>query len=128
METNKNNKRTWLGATFSFALVAIMGLTFAFKAGDKTVKIDDPATYFFRYNGQPGSESDQTLWSLVEPTEPSCGGDNDGCLIEVKAAYTEQIGSSERTLTQPVPVVLSGTHKNPDIDTDMIESASNKNL
>ena len=127
METNKNNKRTWLGATFSFALVAIMGLTFAFKAGDKTVKTDDPESYFFRYNGQPGFETDQTLWSIVEPTEPSCSGENDGCLIEVKAAYTEQIGSSERTLTQPVPVLILGNHKNPDTGTDMIETASYKN-
>ena len=126
METNKNNKRTWLGATFSFALVAIMGLTFAFKAGDKTVKTDDPESYFFKYNGQPGSESDQALWSLVEPTEPSCGGDDDGCLIEVDKDYTELDGLQQRVISQPIPV-SSGTHKNPIVDNDMIQSASYRN-
>jgi len=127
METNKNNKRTWLGATFSFALVAIMGLTFAFKAGDKTVKTDDPESYFFKYNGPIGSEADQSLWSLVEPTEPACDGRDDGCLIEVDKDYTILDGSNVRLISEPVPVITSGVHQNPDTSSDMIVSAAYKN-
>lgn len=122
----KSNKKTWLGAMFSFALVAIMGLTFAFKASNHVES--KKATYFFRYDGPLGSEANESLWTSVSSTEPSCSGDNDGCLIEVNEDYTSQIGSNPRILNTPVPVTTVGlTHKNPQTGTGMIVNAYNKN-
>jgi len=118
----KSNKKAWLGAMFSFALVAIMGLTFAFKA--ETSKNQKEDSYFFRYDGTPGSESNKALWTNVSPSEPSCSGTVDGCLIEVAPeAVTTQ--DSEIVLLNDVPVT-SGTHKNPIIGDDIL-SASYRN-
>lgn len=124
MYTKKNNSKTWLGAVFSIALVAIIGLTFAFKPFNKSRIVDDKrTTYFFKYNGAPGFEATKELWTLTDEDEPGCSGQNDGCLIEVNASYTTETGSS-RILNANVPVA-SGEHKNPIIG-PMVVSASYK--
>jgi len=126
METNKNNKRVWLGAMFSFALVAIMGLTFAFKAGDKTGIKDPEPYYFFKYSAAPGNEGDKSFWTNVSSEEPACNGENDGCLIKVDAGYVEEI-DSQIVLTEDIPVSTTGAHRNPVVG-DMVLEAFNRNL
>lgn|GEM_PF-4438815 len=121
----KNNKKTWLGAMFSFALVAIMGLTFAFKPANlsKTEKAKR-VNYYFRFTGSPSEEADRTLWENVPSTDPACGGTNDGCLIAVDESYTT-ISGTDRILTTDVPVT-SGSHQNPVLG-DMVKASFNKN-
>ena len=85
-------------------------------------------TYFFRYTPtSPGQEASASAWQYVTSGFPSCGATNDGCLIEVKDTYTAPDATLGRVLTAAVPVISSGGHLNPDVSSDMIENASNKN-
>lgn len=83
--------------------------------------------HYFKFTGAPGQEADETLWVYTNnPSAESCNGDNGGCLIEVAETYTTLNSSSQRVLTQPVPVINSSGHLNPDTSDPMIQSASNK--
>src|SRR5690606_5396921 len=85
-------------------------------------------SYYFKFNGSPGQETDETLWEQTDnPGAEDCSGANDGCLIEVEESFTTTNSSNERVLTQPVPVINSAGHLNPDTSSSMILSASNKN-
>ncbi|RZJ92626.1 hypothetical protein [Pedobacter psychrodurus] len=121
-----NTKKTWLGAVFTLALVAIMGLTFAFKPSNSPTTEHKRASDYFRYTGPAGSENDKTLWVLVSPEDlPECEGVNDGCTIEVDQTYTSPSGAT-RVLNSNV-AVTSGAHKNPIVDHTIILGATYKN-
>lgn len=48
MNTKSFNRKTWLGAMFTFALVAVLGLTFAFKPAKPAVeKKVQPSLYWY---------------------------------------------------------------------------------
>lgn len=115
-----NLKNTVIVAVLT--LVAFIGFN-SFKT--KTEAPNKFITYYFQYIGTPGNEANKALWQHVT-TLPSCTGVNDGCLIEVPSAFTTLSGST-RILTQNVPVVTVGTHKNPDTSKPMILNAANKN-
>lgn len=110
---------------FLFTTVVVYALT-RNENEKSTVKNSRRASFYFQYTGTPGNEADRTLWQNITSGEPQCEGVNDGCLIEVDEAYTALSGSS-RVLTQNVPVVTSGAHKNPDTSSPMIVNAFNKN-
>jgi hypothetical protein len=86
-----------------------------------------PTTYFFEYVGSPGNEQTPSLWQYLPSGQPACGKTNDGCLIEVKDTYTMSNGGTRILNVSNVPVVISGTHKNPDVSSEMIVNASNRN-
>ncbi len=93
-----------------------------------SVETKKAISYYFKFNGSPGQEADETLWEQTDnPSAVACGQLNDGCLIEVEESFTTLNGSNERILTQSVPVVESQGHFNPDESSDMIIQASNKN-
>lgn len=84
-------------------------------------------SFYFEYEGTPGNEHDRSLWKNVPNDDGACDGENDGCLIEVSADYTQTHPvTGEILLSQDVPVT-SGSHANPIIDNDMVLDAKYRN-
>lgn len=113
---------------YGLGLVAIIFAIGALAFTEPTHNAGKPlATYFFEYTGAPGNEQNPSLWQYLPSGQPACGKTNDGCLIEVKDNYTVPSGSTRVLNVSAVPVVISGSHKNPDVSSDMIVNASNRN-
>lgn len=117
-----NNIKTGLVVLGLFLMVGVLTLTFAFTDSKSANK--GRVTHYFQFTGTPGNEANKALWENVT-TLPDCNGSNGGCLIEVPASFTVLSGTSLK-LTQNVPVVTVGFHKNPDTDNPMILNAINK--
>lgn len=71
-----NTKKTWLGAMFTFALVAIMGLTFAFKPAKKY----DGTWFSYNPSGSQNSAASYTR----NPSGGGCSGDVSLCEIYIE--------------------------------------------
>ncbi|MFC3561150.1 hypothetical protein [Pedobacter jamesrossensis] len=70
-----NTKKTWLGAMFTFALVAIMGLTFAFKPFNKESKNANAKVTTYYYTGSDvAGANDPSNWSSDPGDASPCGG------------------------------------------------------
>ncbi|WP_146113649.1 hypothetical protein [Sphingobacterium gobiense] len=131
-------KIKYLKGAFTVFALCLIGTVSAAPNGNGEEKDDAKNTtpvetkkadsYYFKFNGSPGQETDETLWEQTDnPGAEACSGANDGCLIEVDGDFTTTNSSNERILTQPVPVVNASGHLNPDTSSSMILSASNRN-
>lgn len=105
----KNNKKTWLGAMFTFALVAIMGLTFAFKPFSKEDKKVKRLLYTFEYNGSDFSESaveTPSNWTYTASTDLCNGALAKPCRIQVSEAYVNNPATTP-TLKTAINIVAA---------------------
>jgi len=92
METNKNNKRAWLGAMFSFALVAVMGLTFAFKPFERKATDKSHVAVWYFTGATEAQILDASNYSQLDPQNPGCGS---GIELPCQVNFPEEIQSVE---------------------------------
>ncbi|WP_316778923.1 hypothetical protein [Pedobacter antarcticus] len=73
MNTKSFNRKTWLGAVFTFALVAVLGLTFAFiPAKSVSEKKAQPSLYW--YEVDPSGSLQTQLNSIPQTKDVSMPG------------------------------------------------------
>ncbi|RYD96479.1 MAG: hypothetical protein EOP54_13655 [Sphingobacteriales bacterium] len=94
---------------FSFALVAIMGLTFAFKPFSKEDKKAKRLMYTFKYNGSNFSESaveNPANWTYTASTDLCNGALVKPCRIQVSETYVDN-PSTTPTLKSAINIVAA---------------------
>lgn len=81
----KNNKKTWLGAVFTFALVAIMGLTFAFKpVTSNNANRKAPVWYQYQLSTFTDAQVKNPLNYQRVNVEPGCDETENICSIQLE--------------------------------------------
>ncbi|WP_316740708.1 hypothetical protein [Pedobacter antarcticus] len=99
MNTKSFNRKTWLGAMFTFALVAVLGLTFAFKPFSKAKESEKRASYTFEYTGTSYSQpevQDLNNWSYTSNNDLCAGMAEVPCRIQVSEDYVNESGSEPK--------------------------------
>lgn len=94
-------------------LALVFAVGSAFSGGEKDKKIPFTPRYF-HFDGSPGQEEDETLWSQITEDEytidyAGCNKDNDGCRLRTDSVQT--VAGVMRPKLVEVNIV--GTHKNP---------------
>lgn len=110
MNTKSINRKTWLGAMFTFALVAVLGLTFAFIPAKPVVeKKTQPNLYW--YSISPINTLQAQLNSNPQTKDESMNGANSLTNCKDETPKVCIIGyDSEQTLGTSIPSLVANDH------------------